>query len=166
MSLWPVMGGTGSTYPELMSIQSDATPWWSKPLQEMTEKEWESLCDGCGRCCLHKLEDEETGELFFTRAACRLLNTETCRCRDYEARQTKVPACVSLREDPNSFQWLPESCAYRRLDQGRGLPLWHPLVSGSKESVHAAGISVRHFAISENVAGDPEDLVIELLDHP
>jgi uncharacterized protein len=126
-------------------------PFWSaKTLEEMTRSEWESLCDGCGRCCLVKLEDDETGEVHLTKLACRMLDQSTCRCSDYPNRQTKMPDCVAI--DPEKVRrlvWLPESCAYRRLAEGRDLAWWHPLVSGSADTVHEAGISVRGWVRSE-----------------
>ncbi|MEO5376141.1 MAG: YcgN family cysteine cluster protein [Alphaproteobacteria bacterium] len=126
-------------------------PFWRvTPLSEMTEAEWESLCDGCGRCCLHKLADEDTGEVSFTNVACFLLDLETCACRDYGDRRRQVPDCVQLEAvRMGELDWLPSTCAYRLLYAGRDLPPWHPLVSGDPETVHAAGMSVRGRAISE-----------------
>lgn len=138
---------------------ADEPFWRAKPLATMTPAEWESLCDGCGRCCLVKLEDEDTGAVAYTDVGCTLLDGGSCRCRDYSRRQEKVPDCVRLTpEAVTRLSWLPGTCAYRILaeaeagDGSRDLPWWHPLVSGDPDTVHAAGISVRG-----RVAG-PEEL--------
>ncbi len=124
----------------------------------MTEAEWESLCDGCGRCCLIRFEDEETGEVVPTHAACRLFDDETCRCKRYQDRREWVPDCVELRADILArLWWMPKSCAYRRLHEGLTLPNWHPLVSGRSDSVVQAGASVRGRTFSENLLATPED---------
>jgi uncharacterized cysteine cluster protein YcgN (CxxCxxCC family) len=132
-------------------------PFWEhKALADMTAAEWESLCDGCALCCMHKLEDEETGEVFFTDIACKLLDIETCRCRNYAARSKLVKTCLTLAVDKTEvFAWLPGTCAYRRLNAGDKLPDWHPLISGDPDSVHAAGISVRGQATSELENSEP-----------
>jgi len=124
----------------------DETPFWRrKSLAEMTDSEWESLCDGCGRCCLVKLEDaDDSSRTYFTDVGCRLLDGETCRCRDYPNRQALVSDCEQLTpQNVSQLGWLPPSCAYRLLDEGKDLYWWHPLVSGDPESVHIAGVSVR-----------------------
>ena len=125
--------------------------WKRKSLAEMSEREWEDLCDGCALCCMHKLEDEDSGEIFYTDIACKLLDVDTCRCTDYANRLKIVSECLVLTvDDKESFAWLPNSCAYKRLANGQDLPEWHPLITGDPDSVHAAGISVRGQAISEN----------------
>lgn len=123
----------------------DDTPFWRrKALEEMTPGEWESLCDGCGRCCLVKLEDEDSGEILFTDVGCTLLDGTSCRCRNYPQRQSIVPDCVRLTPDVvRTLTWLPPTCAYRLVREGSDLYWWHPLVSGDPETVHAAGVSVR-----------------------
>jgi len=136
--------------------------WKTKTLEAMTHDEWESLCDGCGRCCLHKLRDDDTNELSFTNVACRLLDGHTCRCSDYKKRKRRVPDCVSLTPAAvRKIDWLPPSCAYRRLAEGKDLCWWHPLVSGDPETVHAAGVSVRDRVISERRAGQLEHHLAE-----
>jgi uncharacterized cysteine cluster protein YcgN (CxxCxxCC family) len=125
--------------------------WKRKSLSEMTTEEWDGLCDGCALCCMHKVEDEETGEVFYTDLACRLLDLDTCRCTDYANRAREVAECFVLSVDkPEMFAWLPATCAYRRLDNGQDLPDWHPLITGDPKSVHEAGISIRGKAVSEN----------------
>lgn len=125
--------------------------WKRKSLAEMNQGEWESLCDGCGLCCMHKVEDEDSGELFYTNLACRLLDLDTCRCSDYAHRAKEVADCLVLSADePEAFEWLPASCAYRVLANGDDLPEWHPLRTGDPNSVHEAGISVRGKVVSEN----------------
>lgn len=125
--------------------------WERKPLTKMSQKEWESLCDGCGKCCLNKLEDEDTGEVALTRIACRLLDDETCRCVHYDVRHQFVPDCIVLKPDnlDTHAYWMPETCAYRLLWQGKPLPDWHPLISGTAQSVQDAGVSVRGMTLSE-----------------
>ena len=138
--------------------------WKRKSLQEMDQDEWEALCDGCALCCLHKVQDEDTDEVFFTDVACRLLDMQTCRCSDYENREQEVAECLVLAADtPGQFRWLPASCAYRRLDEGRDLPAWHPLITGDRDSVHDAGISILSFATAENEA-DGWSIVLHLDD--
>ena len=124
--------------------------WQNKALSDLSQEEWEALCDGCGRCCLNKLEDEDTSELYFTNVACHLLDLNNCRCRDYPNRLKRVPECLVLSlKHTEVFEQLPSTCAYRLRIEGRPLPTWHPLVSGDPESIHAAGISVRGKVVSE-----------------
>lgn len=136
--------------------------WESVPLAKMSRAQWESLCDGCGKCCIHKLEDEETGEVLTTNVACRLLDRRSGQCSDYRNRRAYVPECVRLTPAKlRQLDWLPSTCAYRLIDEGQPLPEWHHLVSGDPESVHKAGISVRGWTVSEVEAGDLEDHVVE-----
>jgi len=139
--------------------------WERKPLGKLTETEWEALCDGCGKCCLNKLEYEDTGEVELTRVACRLLDDDTCRCTHYENRHQFVPDCIVLRPDnlDSHAYWMPRTCAYRLLWEGRPPYDWHPLISGTAESLHRAGVSVRGMTVSEfdTPEEDWEDYIIE-----
>jgi uncharacterized cysteine cluster protein YcgN (CxxCxxCC family) len=138
--------------------------WETKKLAEMTAEEWESLCDNCGKCCLHKLEDEDTGKIAFTRVACRLINLNTCRCTRYNERTKLVAECLDIRKlDVEKYNWLPSTCAYRLLNEGKELPSWHPLLTGSPASVKRAGVSISSYAIKESMAMDLEDHIIEWL---
>ena len=141
--------------------------WESVALRDMTPGEWEALCDGCGKCCLNKLEDEETGRVDLTRVACRLLDGETCRCMAYATRRTYVPECISLdpEEIARAAYWLPATCAYKLLHEGKGLPDWHPLLTGDPESTHRAGVSVRGITVPE-FAVDEDDWDEHVIDEP
>ncbi len=137
---------------------SDKFFWRRKALDKMTRIEWESLCDGCAKCCLEKLEDDQSGEITFTEVACGMLDLESCRCGEYARRLRFMPDCVSLRPGAvTRLKWIPPTCAYRLLAEGKDLPEWHPLVSGEPESVHRAGMSVRGRAVPGALAGDLED---------
>ncbi len=139
--------------------------WQIKTLAQMTEAEWESLCDGCGRCCLIKLEDEDTGKLHFTNVSCHLLDIASCRCNDYPNRQFRVPECLQVRSmKAEEYPWLPSSCAYRLLAEGRPLYDWHPLISGRQASVAEAGIAVAGLAQSEDTVPprELEEHIIQL----
>ena len=137
-------------------------PFWEKPLGQLSREEWESLCDGCGKCCLHKLEDEETGELHATNVACRLLDRTSCRCSNYKLRRVFVPDCVRLdAASLGKIQWLPSTCAYRLRAEDKPLPQWHYLISRDRETVHEAGMSVRGWTVSEDEAGDIEHHLVD-----
>lgn len=125
-------------------------PFWErKSLEQMTTEEWEKLCDGCGRCCLEKLEDENSGKVFYTSVACRYLDTWSCRCLEYQNRFHNVPDCLVINPKViREISWLPKTCAYRRVIEGKNLEDWHPMVSGDVDSVHKAGVSVRDKVIS------------------
>jgi len=139
--------------------------WKTKKLSEMTTEEWESLCDNCGKCCLHKLEDEDTGKIYFTSVVCNLIDLKTCKCTRYSERTRLVPECLDLKQhDFAEFNWLPATCAYRLLSDGKELPSWHPLVSGSSGSVKEAGVSIRSYAMKEAEIDDVEDHIIDWLD--
>ena len=129
--------------------------FWEKPLSALSRDEWERLCDGCGKCCLHKLEDADTGEVHPTNVACKLLDRESGHCTHYQGRRAFVPDCIRLDADNvERFAWLPSTCAYRLRAEGKPLADWHPLISGDPESVHRAGISIRGWTVSERDAGD------------
>lgn len=139
--------------------------WKHKPLKSLTSEEWEALCDGCGKCCLNKLEDEDTGEVALTRIACRLLDDQSCKCGQYPIRHQFIPDCIVLKPsniDENAY-WMPKTCAYRLLWSGQPLFDWHPLISGNPETVHTANISVRGMTLSEFEINeeDWEDHIIE-----
>ncbi len=143
-------------------MKADRPFWKTKTLDEMSKAEWESVCDGCGRCCLHKLRYEPSGDLAFTNVACRLLDSKTCQCSKYETRTEHVPDCVTLTPaDLAEIDWLPPSCGYRRLKEGRDLAWWHPLVSGDPNTVHAAGVSVSGRFVDERYAGPLEHHIVD-----
>ncbi len=132
--------------------------WETKTLDEMTPAEWEAICDGCGLCCLVRFEDEDTGEVIPTRVHCKLFDPDRCACADYANRKAHVPDCIKLTPgNIEALEWMPRSCGYRRLWEGRPLAWWHHLVSGSRETVHEAGVSVRGQTISETVLKEAED---------
>lgn len=147
-------------------MQKTDPPFWkTTPLGKMTPDQWESLCDGCAKCCLHKLEDGDTGNVYYTEVACRLLDLDRCRCTDYAHRSERVPECETLTPDNlQQLYWLPKSCAYRRLAEGRDLPQWHPLVCGEPLSTLRLGQSVAGRAIAETEAGDWEDHLVDWVD--
>ena len=137
-------------------------PVWERPLEALSRSEWESLCDGCGKCCLHKIEDDLTGAVQPTNVACRLLDRHSCRCSSYKTRRAFVPDCIRLTAaNVERYQWLPTTCAYRLRAEGRPLPEWHPLLTGDPESVHRAGMSVRGWTVSEDDAGDLEHHLVD-----
>ena len=139
----------------------DGKPWWdTKSLGELSKQEWEALCDGCGLCCLVRFEDEDTGDIVPTRVHCKLFDSQLCRCTDYEHRKAQVPDCIQLTPwNIDTLKWMPKSCAYRRVNEGRGLAWWHPLVSGDPETVHQSGVSIRGQTISEEALSDVEDAI-------
>lgn len=141
--------------------------WEKKPLERMNTAEWEALCDGCGKCCLNKLEDEETGEVELTRIACRLFDDTTCRCGQYQIRHQIVPECITLKPAtiPLHSYWLPDTCAYKLLYEGRPLYDWHPLISGTAESVHQARVSMQHRTVPEFEV-DEDDWEEHLIEEP
>ncbi len=149
-------------------MSKPADPFWKTvPLGQMTRAQWESLCDGCAKCCLHKLEDSDSGEILYTEVACRLLDLGSCRCTDYPQRARLVPECLTLTPDNlERAYWLPATCAYRLLAEGRALPHWHPLVSGDPRSTLRAGRSIagRAIAAAEAEAGDWEDHLVDWVD--
>jgi len=143
--------GTGFPFESATETRLRKDYWKKTPLDKMTPAEWEALCDGCGKCCLLKFEDEDDGELTYPRIACRLFDDMTCTCMNYPLRNTLVAGCIVLTPEtlPTTQQWLPKTCAYRLLAEGKPLADWHPLISGTKESVHAAGISMLNATVPE-----------------
>lgn len=156
----------GPTSGNSPATDNEAPFWRRKMLAEMTQEEWESLCDGCGKCCLLKLEEVTTGEVSYTEVACRLLDLGSCRCTRYSMRKQLVSECAHLSpETVATFSWLPSTCAYRLISEGEDLPWWHPLVSGDPETVHQAGISVRGRVIPEKQV-DEDDLEDHIVTWP
>ncbi len=136
--------------------------FWEQPLETLDRAQWEALCDGCGKCCLHKVEDSETGRVYATNVACRLLDRNTAQCSNYRHRRAFVPDCLRLTPGRlSTIEWLPQTCAYKLRAEGQPLPEWHYLVCGDREAVHRAGISVRGWTISETLAGDLENHIVE-----
>ncbi|HEX8263578.1 MAG TPA: YcgN family cysteine cluster protein [Allosphingosinicella sp.] len=136
--------------------------FWEKPLAALSRAEWEALCDGCGKCCLHKVEDDETGQIYPTNVACRLLDRHTARCTNYRGRKAFVPDCIRLTAPRvAAYAWLPSTCAYRLRAEGKPLPEWHYLVCGDREAVHRAGMSIRGWTVSEDEAGGLDHHLVE-----
>lgn len=136
--------------------------FWEKPLAALNRAEWEALCDGCGKCCLHKVEDEDTGNIYPTNVACRLLDRDSGQCSNYRGRRAFVPDCISLTAKlVDELSWLPRTCAYRLRGDGQPLPDWHYLISGDREAVHRAGESVRGWTVAEVEAGDLENHIVD-----
>ena len=143
-------------------MTTNAPFWETRRLEEMTDEEWESVCDGCGQCCLNKLQDADTDEIYFTNVACNLLNIKSCRCKHYATRFEYEPDCIKLtRENLPTFSWLPRTCGYRLLAEGKSLPDWHPLLTGSAREMHAKRISVRYIAVRESEVRNWEDHIID-----
>ena len=142
---------------------ADKEPFWeTKSLKEMSKFEWESLCDGCGKCCLHKLEDIDTGKISVSNVSCAYLDEKTCKCKDYINRQDNVPDCIELDlKKLKKLEWLPPTCAYRLIDEGKKLYDWHHLISGSSKTIHEHGMSVRDYAVNENKISDIEEYILE-----
>ncbi|HEY0236087.1 MAG TPA: YcgN family cysteine cluster protein [Afipia sp.] len=152
--------------PRPPSTQSESF-WKTKTLEEMSDGEWESLCDGCARCCLEKLEDEDTGKIYFTHISCKLLDEGSCGCKDYPNRSDKVPDCVRLTpENVRTLNWLPPSCGYKLVAEGRDLYWWHPLISGDPNTVHEAGVSVRGRVWGTEDEIEPADLEDHIVQWP
>ncbi|MDX3909265.1 MAG: YcgN family cysteine cluster protein [Sphingobium sp.] len=136
--------------------------FWEKPLAALNREEWEALCDGCGKCCLHKVEDEDTGDIYPTNVACRLLDRDSGQCSNYRGRRAFVPDCVRLTAKlVDQISWLPRTCAYRLRGEGKPLPEWHYLISGDREAVHRARESVRGWTVAEVKAGDLENHIVD-----
>ena len=136
--------------------------FWEQPLETLDRAQWEALCDGCGKCCLHKVEDADTGRIYPTNVACRLLDRDTAQCSNYRQRRAFVPDCLRLsRANLAEIEWLPESCAYRLRARNEPLPQWHYLICGDREAVHRAGQSIRGWTISETIAGDLENHIVD-----
>lgn len=143
-------------------VKSNAPDWIDKPLSELTKEQWESLCDGCGKCCMAKLQDEDTAKIYYTNVACELFDADKCRCTDYENRTRRVPDCISLSiQRPHEFAWLPTSCAYRLRFESKPLHTWHPLLTGNLNSTHEMNCSVKDRVISSKNAGPLEHHLVE-----
>jgi uncharacterized protein len=145
-----------------MGAVTDQAKFWEAPIESLDRAQWEALCDGCGKCCLNKVEDEDTGRIYPTNVACKLLDLQTCRCADYRNRKAIVPECLRLTQRKiDDYVWLPATCAYVLRAAGEPLPEWHYLVSGSRETIHDAGMSVKGRAISELHAGPLENHIVD-----
>ena len=139
--------------------------WEEKKLSQMSTSEWESLCDNCGKCCLHKLEDEDSGTVYYTSVVCNLIDLDSCRCTRYSERCTLVPDCLDLKQhDFSEYTWLPATCAYKLLANGEPLPEWHPLISGTPDSVKQAGVSISSYAMKESDINELQEHIIQWLD--